>query len=352
MESCLVDKKPMIEQLIEKELRPFVKKIDAEAFYAEGFLKKLGEAGLFSSTNKTEKEILLDEMYVVKETAKVCMTTAFCLWCHLAALTYIRNTDNVEMKTRLLSAFENGEVLGATGLSNPMKYYAGLEKLNLSAKPTEGGYIVNGVLASVSNLGENHWFGLIAGVSENERIMAVVPCKLDGLKLKEKVDYLGINGSSTYACSFNDVFIPKEWVLSENADLFVGKIRPAFIAYQIPLGLGVTQSSIMAIEKVCQKQNGCNQFLRTQSNELQEEERHIQEKILTLFNNDSLDWKEVADIRLKTAYLTLKAVQTNMLHNGSAGYLKDSAPSRKLREAYFFANLTPTVKHLEKVLTV
>lgn len=29
-----------------------------------------------------------------------------------------------------------------------------------------------------------------------------------------------------------------------------------------------------------------------------------------------------------------------MMHNGSAGYLKDSAPSRRLREAYFFANLT------------
>ena len=46
----------------------------------------------------------------------------------------------------------------------------------------------------------------------------------------------------------------------------------------------------------------------------------------------------------------VEAVQASMLHNGSAGYLKDSAPSRRLREAYFYANLTPTVKHLEKVL--
>ncbi|MGE7604838.1 acyl-CoA dehydrogenase family protein [Peribacillus sp. NPDC097675] len=353
MESCIVEKNLMIEQLIEKELKPFVKKIDADAFYADGFLKKLGEAGLFSSINKQDKEMLLDEMHVVKETAKVCMTTAFCLWCHLAALTYIRKTDNLEIKNKLLSSFENGEILGATGLSNPMKYYAGLEKLNLSAEPVEGGYIINGVLASVSNLGENHWFGLVAGVSENKRIMGVVPCNVSGLKLKEKVDYLGINGSSTYACAFNDVFIPKEWILSENADLFVEKIRPAFIAYQIPLGLGVTQASIELIEKVGQKQNGCNLYLKTQSDDLQEEARKLEEKVLTIFNRDeSLNWKDVADIRLKVAYLTLKAVQTNMLHNGSAGYLKDSAPSRKLREAYFFANLTPTVKHLEKVLTV
>ena len=35
-----------------------------------------------------------------------------------------------------------------------------------------------------------------------------------------------------------------------------------------------------------------------------------------------------------------------------AGYIDGSAPSRKLREAYFFANLTPTVRQLEKMTQV
>ncbi|MFD6440366.1 hypothetical protein ACFWDG_11265 [Peribacillus sp. NPDC060186] len=48
-ESCIVDNYSTIQALIEKELRPYVKKIDADAFYAEDFLKKLGEAGLLSS---------------------------------------------------------------------------------------------------------------------------------------------------------------------------------------------------------------------------------------------------------------------------------------------------------------
>jgi alkylation response protein AidB-like acyl-CoA dehydrogenase len=350
MASSIMEKKSTLEQLIEQELKPYVKKIDVEAFYAESFLRKLGEAGLLSSVNKSQKELILDEMHVVKETAKICMTTAFCLWCHLAALTYVRKSSNETLKNKVLSLLENGEILGATGLSNPMKYYAGLEKLRLSAVPTEGGYILSGVLPSVSNLGEKHWLGLIAGVNENKRIMCFVPCNVEGLKLKEKVDYLGINGSATYACSFHDVFVPHEWVLSENADAFVEQIRPAFISYQIPLGLGVTQASITSIEKVCQKQNGCNQFLKIQSGELQEAERQLQEKVQTLFNGETLNWKEVAGIRLEAVYLTLEAVQSSMLHNGSAGYIKDSAPSRRLREAYFFANLTPTVKHLEKVL--
>lgn len=289
-------------------------------------------------------------MQVVEETAKTCMTTAFCLWCHLAALTYVRHTGNKTLKNKMLASLENGEILGATGLSNPMKYYAGLEKLHMNAKPIEGGYILSGVLPSVSNLGENHWFGLIAGVDDNKRIMCFIPCNAKGLKLKEKVNYLGINGSATYACSFTDVFVPYEWILSEDADTFVKEIRPAFISYQIPLGLGVTQASITSIERVRRKQNDCNRFLRVQSENLQEKEHKIQGKLRILLSSEILNWKKVANIRLEAAYLTLEAVQASMLHNGSAGYLQDSAPSRRLREAYFFANLTPTVKHLEKLL--
>lgn len=345
-----LSKVSILEKIIEAELKPYVKKIDTEAFYAERFLRKLGEAGLLSSDNKSEKETILDEMYLVEETAKTCMTTAFCLWCHLAAITYLRHTKNEQLQNKLLPALEKGEILAGTGLSNPMKFYAGLEKLHLSARKVDGGYVVSGVLPSVSNLGGEHWFGFIAGVTESDQVMAIVPCHADGLKMKEKVDYLGINGSATYACSFNDVFVPDEWILSDNAKEYVEEIRPAFISYQIPLGIGVTQASITSIDKVCQKQNGCNQFLKKQPNELRSQIEQIQEKIQSLYNRDDRNWKEIAKVRLEVAYLTLDAVQASMLHNGSAGYIKDCAPSRRLREAYFFANLTPTVKHLEKVL--
>lgn len=48
--------------------------------------------------------------------------------------------------------------------------------------------------------------------------------------------------------------------------------------------------------------------------------------------------------------MTLRAVQADMLHQGGSAYLQASDPSRRLREAYFLANLTPTVRHLEKLL--
>ena len=74
------------------------------------------------------------------------------------------------------------------------------------------------------------------------------------------------------------------------------EIRPAFVSYQIPLGLGVVQASITSIEKVYQKQNGCNRFLKKQSDELQEAERQMQESLQMLLQNETLNWKEIARI--------------------------------------------------------
>ncbi|MEC1721518.1 acyl-CoA dehydrogenase family protein [Schinkia azotoformans] len=350
MNNFALKKSKILKDLIEQDLKPYVKKIDVEAFYAENFLKKLGEAGLFASVNKSQKELILDGMHLVEETAKTCMTTAFCLWCHLAALTYVRNTSNEVLHQKFLPLLENGEILAATGLSNPMKYYAGLEDLHLSAEPTEGGYFLSGVLPAVSNLGENHWIGVVAAVNENKRVMCFVPCQIEGLKMKGKVEFLGVNGSATYSCQFSNVFIPKEWVLSEDADEFVKAIRPTFVLYQLPLGVGVTKESISSIDHVEQRQNGCNRYLKKQAYHILNEVQQFQKKIEVLFEEDLFNWTEIAKLRLEIAYLTLDAVQANMLHCGSSGYLNECASSRRLREAYFFANLTPTVKHLEKIV--
>ena len=157
-----MDKQQVVKQLLATHIQPVVRKIDEEAYYARDYLLALGQAGMWNGDYK-------QEMMVVKETARVCMTTAFCVWCHLASLTYLRLTENEAVKS-LLTQLESGELLGATGLSNPMKHYAGLEKLHLSAERVPGGYVVSGVLPAVSNLADNHWFGVIAKTSSEEKI--------------------------------------------------------------------------------------------------------------------------------------------------------------------------------------
>lgn len=343
---------PVFDGLVKERLKPYVKKVDVDAYYAESYLRGLGEAGYWRSQGRPVSEVLTIGARLVEETSKVCMTTGFNLWCHLAFMTYLRTSGNAQLQRELLPLMESGEKLGGTGLSNPMKYYVGLEKLLLSAKRVEGGYTVSGQLGAVSNLGADHWFGFVASVDEERQIMAVVCCDTPGLTLKEKQDFIGLNGSATYACRFEEVFIPDSWVIAERADEFVSRIRPAFLAYQVPLGLGVTEASIHAIEQARNRQCGCNSYLQVQADTLKEKHAALRERLYRLVQSDDLvsATLPLMQVRLETAYLTLEAVQACMLHQGGPAYLRHSDASRRLREAYFLANLTPTIRHLEKVL--
>lgn len=344
----MVQEQLAVQQIIEQHLAPFVKKIDEKALYAESYLRELGKQGYFRSAGKDRATLLLDEAKLVEQTAAVCMTTAFCLWCHLAALTYLRTTTNKTLQATYLPRLEQGEQLGATGLSNPMKFYTELEKLHLNAERVEGGYVVNGVLGAVSNLATDHVFGGIAQLPNDEEVMFLVDLTKHAVPLKEKVNFIGLNGSATYSCRFDNVFIADEYVISHQARAFVADIRPAFIIYQIPLGLGVIDAAITSIEKVKAKQNGCNQYLQTQACDLTDKREALQQQLATLTQGAPL--KDICQTRLHTVYATLEATQASMLHNGSAGYVAGSKPSRLLRESYFFANLTPTVRHLEKII--
>ena len=134
MGSRVEEKNNLLINMIDSQLKPNIKAIDEGAFYAEAFLKSLGEKGFFLSEQKQPIDIYLAEISMIRDVAKVCMTTAFCLWCHLAALIYIRKTPNLQLKEKMLPSLEKGEILGSTGLSNAMKYYAGNRKAISSGK--------------------------------------------------------------------------------------------------------------------------------------------------------------------------------------------------------------------------
>jgi alkylation response protein AidB-like acyl-CoA dehydrogenase len=54
--------------------------------------------------------------------------------------------------------------------------------------------------------------------------------------------------------------------------------------------------------------------------------------------------------RLEAAEWSLRAVNAAMLHAGASGYLVNATAQRRLREAYFIAIVTPSIKHLRKEL--
>ena len=339
-----------IEDYIQQNLTPLVTAIDQHAYYPADFLKELGKKGAYQVTGKTSEEIDTQFLRLIEEAGKVCGTTAFTIWCQAAAILYARNGESNYIKENLLPLLESGDVLGGTGLSNPMKYYAGMEDVRLKAVQEEKGYRIKGVLPFVSNLGPGHWFGIIAQVSEEQRIMALLPSDLLGLSLTEVTNFIGINGSGTYKCCFNDVLIPKEYILSEDADQWIPTIRPQFVLYQIGIALGIIESSITSIKHLKNKQKGINHYIHPSIEELEERTSSARKLAFQLAENPIRDTQDIMNLRLGGAYLSVDTTNIAMLHNGAAGYLEQSNAFRRLREAHFVASVTPAIKQLEKVL--
>jgi len=338
--------------IIKTEVEPFIGDIDHMLYYPGKFLRTLGKSELLSSSGLQIEEVRSRELQFIEKTATHCMTSAFLLWCHLAALTAVRMSTNPFIKEELLPLLESGDILGGTGLSNALKFYAGVGTIQLRAERTEGGYFVSGHLPSVSNLDQGHWFTILASIDEQYRIIGILPANTKGLRLEEKTGFIGMNGSRTFSCFFDKVFLPDKWLITEDTDDFIQNLRPTLVLYQIPLGLGVSSASINHIYDIRKKNADDFQSLNFQPKDLENSLQQIRIKTYDYSEMQNLVSfnKEILLTRLEMSHLTSKAVHNDMLYSGGRAYLRDSDPFRRLRESYFLINLTPTVKQLEKIL--
>ncbi|MEH7086942.1 acyl-CoA dehydrogenase family protein [Neobacillus drentensis] len=201
----------------------------------------------------------------------------------------------------------------------------------------------------MSNLDQDHWFVILASLNEKQRIICSLPVNVEGLVLESKINYIGLNGSATYSCFFDNVFIPDKWIISEEADEFIPKVRPILALYQIPLGIGVSQAAIESIVKSHKKNIEVNQHLKPQPTDLINKLQIVRDRTYEYARNVDLRsiGKEILLTRLNIAKLTPEVVHAEMLYSGGQAYIQGGDTFRRLRESYFLVNLSPTIMQLE-----
>jgi hypothetical protein len=339
------------ERILKEELSPIARAIDEEGYYPETVLRALGKAGAYQISGLSYKEEISKRLELIDLAARSCVSTSFLIWCHTTAISFISNSKNAYLKETLLPLMESGEVLAGTGLSNPMKYYVGMETLRLTAERHENGYTINGILPYVSNLGTGHWFGIIAQVNEEQRIFAMVNCNSPGLTLTEHKDFAGLNGTRSFTCRFDNVFLEDNVIISTSADEFVKTIRSSFMLTQTGMGTGLIRASVDTMQKCIKKQNETNKFIGVSTEQILEELDAVQQKVNDIFSSSlEVNFNDAVQIRLQGAELALKTAETAMLYQGAVGYLRKSDSMRRLREALFIAVVTPAIKHLKRIL--
>ncbi len=336
-----------------------VEAIDRQGRYPREVLQQLGQLGAMSAHLDSEAGagdygLAIQAM---AEVSRVCGATGFMMWCQAVCGLYMQQSGNPALMGEALQRHVSGAGLGGTALSNPMKSYAQIESLLLKATPVAGGYLVNGTLPWVSNLGPEHYFGAIAAVidetgSSSSEVMFLLRCDGPGVELRECPSFAGMEGTGTYGIRLHDHFIGAGEIMAHPTKPFIARIRGAFVMLQCGMAVGVTQGAIDSMWAVEDQLGHVNQYLDDRPDALQAELDGLTERVMSLartpFNNTTEFFIDVLDARAHGAELSLRAAQSALMHQGARGYLMSSPVQRRVRESHFVAIVTPAIKHLRK----
>jgi alkylation response protein AidB-like acyl-CoA dehydrogenase len=342
-------------------IAPLATRIDRDGFYPVEALRDLGTAGGFrqhlASQSGDGRTDLLGAIESMAAVSAQCLSTGFMTWCQDALGWYLECSDNPWPRENLLPRVASGALLGGTGLSNPMKHYAGIEALRLSAEETSEGFVVSGTLPWVSNLGPGHAFGTIFTVASggaSRDVMAFVDCAAPGVSLRACPPFMAMDGTGTYAVQFDRVLVPHRHVLADPVGPYLRRIRSGFILLQAGMAAGLVSSCIelmREVEPVLGHVNGhCEDGPSQLEDELAAATAELAELCREPLETSEAYFRDVLELRLVAGELCLRASESAMLHQGARGYLMSSPAQRKVREAYFVAIVTPALKHLRKEL--
>lgn len=338
-------------------LRPHIIAIDREKYYPENFLRELGVIGGFSSLvsqNEGGSGLgVMSQIAVIREIGRECGSTAFVAWCQSACIWYVRQTRNETLKKRYLADLLQGKVLAGTGMSNTVKHLSGIEKNFLKAKRVAGGYLINGGLPWVSNLGKNHVFATTAILDTGEYVMFMLRCNEDGVSLKPCPEFCALEGTRTMPVTCRDVLISDDEVLAQPDEFsdYIIKIKAGFILLQMGIGAGIIDDCIRIARDSNQTNGEINAYLDDNVSDLQRRFDAIlaeTAKLAAQIDDGHHEILAVLKLRAEASELSLIAAQSAALHAGAKGYLMHHPAQRRVREAMFVAIVTPALKHLRK----
>ena len=296
---------------------------------------------------------LTDALEVMASVASHSLAAAFVCWGQRAFIEYLLHSPNAGLRQRLLPSLLSGELAGATGLSNAMKFLSGIEALQVRAREQEQGWSLNGRLHWVTNLRKSGF--VVAAAIEREEggapFILAIPDALPGLQRSDDLQLMALQSSNTAALELNQVAVARDWLLHEDARVFLPAVRPAFLGLQCALAIGLARRALSEVEK---RVEGARSILHEP---LLEQRQHLEQTVGEL-KSGLLDGRFLSQpgalfrVRIALAEATANAVQLELQASGGKAYLSEfgSGFARRWRESAFVPIVTPSLVQLRAEL--
>ncbi|KAF1072570.1 MAG: Acryloyl-CoA reductase (NADH) [Pseudomonas citronellolis] len=322
----------------------------------QALLPRLAEAGLFGigvpQALGGQGGSVLDAVDAIAAVAGHSLTAAFVFWGQRAFIEYLLHSPNQALGERLLGDLLRGELAGATGLSNAMKFLSGIETLQVQATPSGDAWHLNGRLPWVTNLRKGRF--VVAAAIERDGaapLVAAIPSDSIGLQRSDDLELFGLQSSNTAALDFTDVALTSEWLLHDDARRYLPQVRPAFLGLQCAMSVGLTRRALLEVRE----------HLGGHRSVLREEEAQLRERLDGLVGQlrDGLAGDDFISqparlfrIRIGLAEAAAEALQLELQASSGKAYLCQHGAgfARRWRESAFVPIVTPSLVQLRNEL--
>lgn len=214
-----------VRKIVEKDINPNVNKWEEEGrFPSRQIFKIFGDAGLLGITREPEYGGLgLDYSYSMaffEELARIdCGGVPTALTVHTdMALPALVNFGTDELKKQFLEPSIKGEAIACVAISEPSGG-SDVAAIKTTAKEDGDDLIINGSKMWITNGCESDWICLLANTSDDKphrnKSLICVPKKTKGLTVGKKIEKMGLKCSDTALLFFEDVRVPKKYIIGE-----------------------------------------------------------------------------------------------------------------------------------------
>jgi len=205
------------------QIAPIAAKIDHDNEFSRSLWNKMGDMGLLGIT--VEEEYggagmgYLEHMVAVEELSRASGAVGLSYGAHSnLCVNQLRRNGNEEQKRRYLPKLISGEHVGALSMSEPG---AGSDVVGLRTRAEKKGdrYILNGSKMWCTNGPDADTLVVYARTKTDAGSRGITAFIIEksfkGFKASQKLDKLGMRGSSTSELVFEDCEVPEENVLGQ-----------------------------------------------------------------------------------------------------------------------------------------
>jgi butyryl-CoA dehydrogenase len=285
-----------------------------------------------------------EQMLAYESIAAGCMTCLLILTQRDAACEYIANSEN-PIKTDLLPQLARHELMTTVGISQVTTSRQG-GRPSLTARATNGGYILNGCLPWVTAAVKSD-FIVTAAVVEQEgkpltvpakdaqQILAMVSCKAKGVVIDRPLQLMALQSSLTSEVHCKNVKVDSTQILSGPASHVVSSgrstVKPLVVAVS---GIGLARAMVKHIHAYAAREKG---RLADLAEELEFRCEAVRDRLYR-FAPQQEQPEEVPKTELRVAVndLLVRLVVAILTFGKGSGFVRQMDAQRLAREALFF----------------